>query len=468
MIHEAVLFYGFYAVTLLIPMALYLRHQNRKEQRAKEAAQKGELFSDGPRGQHPHIDVTQCIGCQGCTSVCPEGQVLGMVGGKAAVVKPYRCIGHGQCADACPVGAIQLVTASASVSADLPYLSPENETNIPNLFIAGELGGLALIRNAVRQGRECIDTIAQRIALRRLSHSSDPGIYDVLIIGAGPAGISASLRAIERKLNYLTIERDAIGGTVAKYPRQKMVMLNPVEFPLYGSFRKGELSKEHLLSFWSTVGQRDDFRVRLNEAVENISRNEKDGVFTVTTQQAVYRSHAVILALGRNGVPRTLGVKGEDLPKVMYRLIEADHYINKNILVVGGGDSAVEAAVGLSIQKGNRVTLSYRREAFQRIKERNAQRLEEAQRSDKVEVIFNSMPVEFTPDRVILNVDGVIRELPNDYVWIFAGGVGPNDFLKKIGITFGAQDLTAATVQAAAADNQRERTAEVVGAANTR
>lgn len=452
MIHEAVWFYGFYAVTLLIPMALYLRHQNRKEQRAKEAAQKGELFSEGPRGQHPHIDVTQCIGCQGCTSVCPEGQVLGMVGGKAAVVKPYRCIGHGQCADACPVGAIQLVTASASVSADLPYLTPENETNIPNLFIAGELGGLALIRNAVRQGRECVDTIAQRIALRKLSHASDPQVLDVLIIGAGPAGISASLRAIEHKLRYLTIERDAIGGTVAKYPRQKMVMLNPVEFPLYGSFRKGELSKEHLLAFWKAVGERPDFHVRLNEPVEHIARDEHSGIFTVTTQHGAYRSHAVVLALGRNGVPRTLGVKGEHLPKVMYRLIEADHYINRNILIVGGGDSAVEAAVGLSMQKGNRVTLSYRREAFMRIKERNARRLEEAQRSGKVEVIFNSLPVEFTPDRVVLNVDGVVRELPNDYVWIFAGGVGPNDFLKKIGIAFGAQDLTAATVRAAAAE----------------
>jgi thioredoxin reductase (NADPH) len=326
------------------------------------------------------------------------------------------------------------------MSADLPYLTAEYETNVPNLFIAGELGGLALVKNAVNQGRECIDTISRRLANSQLSRGSGEE-YDVLIVGAGPAGISASLRAIENKLRYLTIERDEIGGTVAKYPRQKLVMTSPVEFPMYGKFKKLELSKENLLSFWNTILQRADFQPRTQEAVEHIQK-DSDGRFTVRTQKGQYKCYAVVLAMGRAGTPRKLGVKGEDLPKVMYRLIEADHYINKKILVVGGGDSAVEAAMGLANQKGNTVTLSYRQGSFGRIKERNARRIEECTRSGKVNVVMNSRPVEFRQDSITLDVAGVVEEIPNDYVWIFAGGIPPNDFLKSINIQFGTMDVT--------------------------
>ena len=239
-------------------------------------------------------------------------------------------------------------------------------------------------------------------------------MYDVLIVGAGPAGISASLRAIENKLKYVTIERDEIGGTVAKYPRQKLVMTSPVEFPMYGKFNKLELSKENLLSFWNTILQRADFQPRTQETVEQIEK-DADGIFTVRTQKAQYRAYAVVLALGRAGTPRKLGVPGEELPKVMYRLIEADHYINKKILVVGGGDSAVEAAMGLANQKGNTVTLSYRQGSFGRIKERNARRIEECMRSGKVNVLLHSKPVEFRQDSVTLDVAGALQEIPNDY-----------------------------------------------------
>jgi thioredoxin reductase/Pyruvate/2-oxoacid:ferredoxin oxidoreductase delta subunit len=435
------------AVVLLFFVRRYVKDMKKSEVRAREAAEKGKLRSDGPQAQHPHIDATYCIGCAACTTVCPEGDVLAMVGGKAAIVNGYKCIGHALCAEACPVGAITMVMARPSMGADLAHLTPEYETSVPNLFIAGELGGLALIKNAIAQGRECIDTVANRVTAVRDGKYA-PDVYDVLIVGAGPAGISASLRAIEKKLHYVTVDEGEIGGTVAKYPRQKMVMTSPVEFPMYGKFKKTELSKEELMAFWNKVLQRADFKFRKGEKVEDIRKGE-DGVFTTVTTRGQYRSRAVVLAMGRTGSPRKLGVKGEELPKVMYRLIEADHYVKKRILVVGGGDSAIEAAMGLAHQVGNQVTLSYRKEGFTRIKERNSQRMAECIRAKKVEVVFNSMPVEFKQDSVILEVQGEQREIPNDYVWIFAGGEPPNAFLKKIGVGFGTRDLTSEASQEA-------------------
>jgi thioredoxin reductase (NADPH) len=429
----AVLVVGFF-------MRSYLKEQKKKEEEARSAAEKGKLYSSGPQSQHPHIDANYCIGCAACTMVCPEGDVLAMLGGKAVIVNGHKCIGHSLCAEVCPVGAITMVMASPSMGADTPYLTPKYETSIKNLFIVGELGGLALIKNAINQGRDCIDNIAGKAALlggpRR---SSD--VVDVLIVGAGPAGISASLRAIEKKLNYLTVDEGEIGGTVAKYPRQKLVLTSPVEFPLHGKFKKTEISKEELIEFWHKVIGRVDFKFRKGEKVEDIKKGE-DGIFTVTTSKSQYRAHAVILALGKSGSPRKLGVKGEELPQVMYRLIEADHYVNKRILVVGGGDSAVEAAMGLAHQVGNQVTLSYRKDAFSRIKERNSLRIQECIRKGKLRVVFNSSPVEFKQESVVLEVGGNSQVIPNDYVWIFAGGEPPTAFLKKIGVGFGTQDLT--------------------------
>ena len=432
-----------FGVTVLIIgffMWNYLRGQKKREEQARLAAEKGKLFSDGPKSQHPHIDANYCIGCAACTMVCPEGDVLAMLGGKAVIVNGYKCIGHSLCAEVCPVGAITMVMAHPSMGADLPYLTPEFETSIKNLFIVGELGGLALIKNAVNQGRNAIDTIHKRMASFGGNRSAG-GIYDVLIVGAGPAGISASLRAAEKNLNYLALDEGEIGGTVAKYPRQKLVMTSPVEFPMHGKFNKTELSKEELIAFWKKVLQRADFKCHQGEKVEDVKKGQ-DGLFTVTTTKASYGARNVVLALGKSGSPRKLGVKGEELPKVMYRLIEADHYVNKRILVVGGGDSAIEAAMGLGHQVGNQVTLSYRKEAFSRIKERNSQRIQESIRKGKVKVIFNSIPVEFKKDSVVLEVNGKQQEIPNDYVWIFAGGEPPTAFLKKIGVGFGAQDLT--------------------------
>ena len=411
-----------------------LRTHRASEAAARAKLEHGPAFSDGPRAQHPRIDVDQCIGCGSCVSVCPEGDVLALIAGKATILNGHKCIGHGLCAEECPVGAITMVMARPAAGADVPQISSEFETSVANLFIVGELGGLALIKNAVNQGRDCIDVIAQRKeSLPQRSVDADE--WDVLIVGAGPAGISASLRAAEHGLKTLTLERETVGGTVTKYPRQKLVMTSPVEFPLHGRFSKTTLSKEDLLVFWEKIMQRTDLNIHTGEGVDAV-RKEADELFSVRTPRQTYRARAVVLALGRAGTPRKLGVKGEDLPHVLYRLIEADHYSGMNILIVGGGDSAIEAAMGLAHQPGNKVTLSYRRSEFSRLKDRNAKRIAESISSGKIDVLFNSMPTEFRSGSVLVEVDGAIRELPNDLVWIFTGGTPPSDFLKAAGVAF--------------------------------
>src|SRR6267142_2013177 len=397
------LVYVAFGLLLLLSIVRHVRRTNRKDDAARAAAERGKLHSEGPRAQHPHIDATHCIGCGACVEVCPEGDVLAVLAGKAAIVNGHKCIGHGLCAEVCPVGAITIVMASPSVGADMPQLTPEHETNIPNLFIAGELGGLALIKNAVNEGRDCIDLIGRRLFSIKRGRAV-PGAVDVCIVGAGPAGISASLRAIEKKLSYVTLEQDVFGGTVAKYPRQKIVMTSPVEFPLHGKFTKLQISKEEIIKFWQKLHGRAGLKVNTQEKVERIGQ-EPDGTF----------------------------------------IIESAAYTDAHILVVGGGDSAVEAAMGLAHQRGNRVTLSYRREAFSRIKERNAQKLPEYTKSGRLQVIFNSQPVAIAEKSVRLEVAGTVREIPNDYVWVFAGGTPPSEFLKACGVQIGPQDLTLLT-----------------------
>jgi len=430
-----------FGVVLLAALWTQVRRFRRREASARVAAVRSRVSGAAPLAQHPLIDALRCIGCGSCADACPEGQVLAVVAGKAALVEPNRCIGHGLCADACPVGAIEIVTAPPGVRADAPVLTPELETNVPGLFVAGELGGLALIKNAVRTGRECVDAVARRLASQRLRRPA--GGLDVCIVGAGPAGLSAALRAHELGLSYLLLEQSTLGGSVAKYPRQKLVLTSPMELPVYGVFDRLEIRKEALLELWQRVAREVRLAVRTQQRVEHLSC-DPDGSFTVNAANGRWRAAAVVLAIGRRGSPRTLDIPGEELPKVMYDLLDAASYRRKRILVVGGGDSAVEAALGLAHQQGNRVTLAYRKDAFTRLKARNEQRIEAAMRRGGVAVLFGATPVAVRTDVVELDVRGQRRELPNDFVWVFAGATPPTAFLERIGVTVGGGALSAA------------------------
>jgi len=404
--------------------ALSYRRRESASRSIMESAQAAGLVE--PPSLHPVIDETLCIGCGGCTEACPEGKVLGLIDGRAKLIEPSQCIGHGACKQACPADAIELVFGTATRGVDLPRVNPDFETNVPGIFIAGELGGMGLIRNAVEQGRQAIESIG------RLPGLGDPNRLDLLIVGAGPAGISASLAAMERGLRFVTVEQDTLGGTVSHFPRGKIVMTAPARLAMVGQMKFTETRKEALLEFWNSVVQRTGLEVRECERVEEVAANGAG--FEVRTTRARYRTRSVLLAIGRRGTPRKLGVPGEELPKVVYRLTDPEQYRGRKVLVVGGGDSALEAAASVAEEPGTTVTLSYRAEAFGRAKLKNRARVDALAQAGRLELLFRSNVTAIRQDRVTLERDGGTLDRPNDDVIVCAGGILPTRFLRKVGI----------------------------------
>ena len=414
-----------YLLPLIAVMVWYLRRHSRRE--AAHSATWQNAVESGltePASLHPVIDPVRCLSSKSCVTACPE-DAIGIIGGKGQLVNPASCIGHGACKTACPHDAIQLVFGTAKRGMDIPQVNPNFETNVPGIFIAGELGGMGLIRKAAEQGRQALDSIA------KLKGSKLP--YDVVIVGAGPAGISASLGALEKKLRFVTIEQEeSFGGTVYHYPRNKLVMTAPVELPIIGKVKFGEVSKEKLLEFWQGVLQKTGLKINFFERMESIKPINQG--FVVKTSKQEYHTRTVLLTIGRRGTPRKLGVPGEEQAKVVYRLIDPEQYRKLHVLVVGGGDSALEAALAVASEPDTHVALSYRSEAFARVKAKNRQLLDEASKSGRVRVLLKSNVKQIETGKVILDQEGKRIELRNDAVIVSAGGVLPSPFLKEIGI----------------------------------
>ena len=418
-----------YASPLVLIWWVYFQKRRRHQREALETLHENlEAGLVDPASLHPVIDMNKCIGCGSCISACPEmpgHQVLGLVRRKATLVSPTDCIGHGACKAACPVDAISLVFGTETRGVDIPNVKPDFESNVPGIYIAGELGGMGLIKNAIEQGRQAMDSIAKKLG------KPSSGL-DVAIVGAGPSGIAASLAAKERGFNYLTLEQDSLGGTVASFPRRKLVMTAPAMLPLVGKVKFTETTKEALLGFWQKVERDTGLEVNYGERLESVTRQGKG--FALKTTKGQYQSRALLLAIGRRGTPRKLGVPGEELPKVTYRLLDPEQYRDQSVLVVGGGDSAIESAVTIADQPGAVVTLSYRSAAFSRAKKKNRERLQAAVAAGRIKVLLESNVKSIDADDVVIDHKGKLLKIRNDAIIVNAGGILPTPFLKELGI----------------------------------
>jgi thioredoxin reductase len=424
---EKTIIYGSVILLCLLVVAIYiirLRRISRKTaQKISDAKAAG---THEPVSLHPVVDSNSCIATGACISACPEKDILGLLRGKATTINASQCVGHGACFHACPTQAISLCIGTEQRGVELPHVNKDFETNIPGISIAGELGGMGLIRNAVEQGRQAVDHIA------RVLDPSHRAEYDLLIVGAGPAGISGSLTAKKHGLKFLTLEQDSLGGTVFTFPRKKVVMTSPMELPLHGRVKMLETSRGELLELWHRVLTKQDIHVIEQAKAERIHPDGNHFRINTSTGQEYTAKH-VLLAIGRRGTPRKLNVPGEEGGKVAYRLLEPEQIRNEQILVVGGGDSAVEAAIQLC--DSNRVILSYRKEAFSRIKPKNNEKIQEAIQLGKVDVRFNTNLRHIDKEGVLLaNGGSGDLQIRIDRIYIFAGGELPTQFLNKIGI----------------------------------
>jgi len=425
---ENIVIYGFIFGIVFLVMFIYLKKTNKRSKKTEEKIIKAKEFGfHEPVSLHPVISAENCIGSGACIEACPEKDILGWVSGKSKTINTSRCVGHGACFHACPVLAITLCIGTEKRGVELPHISQQFETNIPMLFIAGELGGMGLIKNAVEQGKQAVENLTKKLV------KSSQADYDVVIIGAGPAGIAATLTAKKNSLRFLTVEQETLGGTVYHFPRSKIVMTVPLELPLYGKVKLFETSKDELISLWNDVLTKNNITINQQEKVETVEKRED--FFEVKTTKGIYKSNGIILAIGRRGSPRKLNVPGEEKEKVYYRLLEPEHIKEQRILVVGGGDSAIESAILLA-DEGNEVTLSYRSDSFSRVKPRNLERIQQYGASQKISVLFKSNVIEITDKEVHLSVEGYeeLQILRNDLVYVFAGGELPTKFLEKIGI----------------------------------
>jgi thioredoxin reductase/NAD-dependent dihydropyrimidine dehydrogenase PreA subunit len=428
MLLEQIVIYASVLLFCALVIFLYLRKQKKAsnivEAKIEKAKQEG---LHEPVSLHPVINLDTCIKSGACVEACPEKDILGILKGGGTLINASNCVGHGACFHACPVEAISLVIGTEKRGVDLPHVNQFFETNVEGIYIAGELGGMGLIKNSVEQGQQAVENMVKN----GLKKSTANG-YDLIIVGAGPAGIAASLAAKKNGLNFLTLEQDSLGGTVYNFPRSKIVMTSPMNLPLYGKVKLYDTSKSELLELWNEVLEKNNITIKERTKVESI-QPDGNGFKLHTNRGDVFKTQTVLLAIGRRGSPRKLGVPGEGLEKVAYRLLEPELILGKKVVVVGGGDSAIEAALSLADQ--NEVLISYRSESFSRLKPKNREKLDAALQSGKMKVAYHSNLVKIEKDKVLLK-HGEHREelLENDLVYIFAGGELPTQFLQKAGV----------------------------------
>ncbi|MFT3693699.1 MAG: NAD(P)-binding domain-containing protein [Kofleriaceae bacterium] len=412
-----------------LPYIAWTRIEARKHSRAAVVHEEVVALGDEvvPVSIHPEIDLDACIGSGACVRACPEDGVLAITDGRARLVSPMSCIGHSACLAACPVGAIRLVFGTATRGIELPKLSSSFETTAAGIYVVGELGGMGLIRNAVEQGRQAAAAIVKS------GRRGGAGDLDAIVVGAGPAGIATALALAAQGLRYLVVEQDKFGGTITHYPRAKVVMTGSLELPGYGTVRRSTMSKEDLVELWTDIRARTDLPVREGVRVTTIER--EGAAWRVQGDGFRDRAATVVLALGRRGAPRELGVPGEELAKVVYRVIEPEVFAGRRVLVVGGGNAAADCVIALAEQgQCASVGISYRRSELARVRASVRARLDDLIAAGRVTSHLESEVVSIAADQVLLRTPRGLEQVPNDHVVVQIGGTAPSELLRSIGI----------------------------------
>lgn len=322
---------------------------------------------------------------------------------------------------------LQAILDSPNMPARRPDVNQYNESNIRGLYIVGDLAGAPVVKLAMEQGND----VAERIAALPDAKGDDPSVQDVVVIGAGAAGLNCALVLKERGLRALVLEKAKIANTIEDFPEGKWVYAEPDSRVPKGKLWLDGARKEDLVARWNQIVQDNHLDVRTNEGAKSIER-PKGGGFIVKTDKGEYPARRVVLATGQRGNPRHLRVPGEDREQVYHRLYSPRHYRDENILVVGGGNSAVEAALTLAEQ--NRVTLSYRGSEFGRLIRENERKLNEAVSAGQIRLLLNSEVKEFGEASARIEVSGKVEELPYHHAFVLIGADLPTEFLRSLGI----------------------------------
>lgn len=412
------------AGALLLALSAMLRRGHRLRGPAVDDAAAGSWLIHS-------INDDRCTGCEACVTSCPT-QVLDLVDHKARVVRFDQCVQCEKCVWACPTRALVMHREGEQPPpVQVPAVDQYFQTPVPGQYLVGEAAARPLVKNGANLGRLVVEHMVAT-GLEPGRHRN-PHSVDVAIVGSGPAGLSAALACIRRGLSYVVLEKDrVIASTISSYPRGKPFMAEPTSVTNLSYLPVFEGTKEQLLGAWQQLIAETRMNLRMGEAVDSV---EPDGYqFRVKTSAAIWQARRVVLAIGVRGKPRRLGVPGEDLPHVAASLADPDEHRGRPVLVVGGGDVALEAAVALA-RAGARVTLSYRGKNFNRAQKRNRSAVEREAAAGRIAVRYQSKVREIRAGQVTLTVgEDRTEEIAAERVFVLIGADPPTAWLEKVGV----------------------------------
>lgn len=380
------------------------------------------------RRRLPQIDASTCLGCSACVDACPY-DVLALEQFVATLARPNDCCGLTTCEARCPNGS--LVVHDGEPIDDRPAVAASLESaDVPGLYLAGDLTGMPLIRNAINQG-----AVAVQSAVAAGRTPDVPEALDLVIVGAGPAGLSAALQAKKDGLSFVMVEQGDLAQSIRSFPRGKLVFDQPLSVPLIGDLWLEESSKEDLLRHWTRIVRSEALPLRTQHRVRAIVRDPGGFWVECATPEgtARFRAAAVVLAIGRRGTPRRLSASVDATmeDRVFYSLADARSFAQRRCVIVGLGDVAMEAALALSYVPGTSVTVLARGEDFRRGKARNIEAMRSAEAAGRLRILWKSAVSAVEAGAVVLH--GGTR-IPTDAVFVMIGAIAPWEFLASAGV----------------------------------